>query len=118
MKTLLFCVLVLLLSNTADAQSSSPSIPPPSSPQIVEVPSGTLHLRAYFWKPAGPGPFPAVLFNHGSGAADAQHTAGQTMAEAAETLAPLFLKMATLSFIFAGGARVFPPTKARLRKTF
>jgi len=33
-----------------------------------------------------------VLFNHGSGAADAQHTAGQTMAEAAATLAPLFLK--------------------------
>ena len=33
-----------------------------------------------------------MLFNHGSGAADAQHTAGQTMAEAAATLAPLFLK--------------------------
>jgi dienelactone hydrolase len=33
-----------------------------------------------------------VLFNHGSGADDAQHTAGQTMAEAAANLAPLFLK--------------------------
>jgi dienelactone hydrolase len=33
-----------------------------------------------------------VLFHHGSGAADAQHTAGQTMAEAAANLAPLFLK--------------------------
>jgi carboxymethylenebutenolidase len=34
----------------------------------------------------------AVLFNHGSGAEDAQHTAGQTMAEAAAILAPVFLK--------------------------
>jgi len=33
-----------------------------------------------------------VLFNHGSGAADAQHTAGQTMAEAAASLAPVFLR--------------------------
>jgi dienelactone hydrolase len=33
-----------------------------------------------------------VLFNHGSGSTDAQHTAGQTMAEAAATLAPVFLK--------------------------
>jgi len=51
-----------------------------------------MHLKAYFWKPSGAGPFPAVLFNHGSGAADAQHTAGQTMAEAAANLAPIFLK--------------------------
>jgi carboxymethylenebutenolidase len=91
MKTVLFFIFVLLVANAVAAQSSSPSNPQ-SSPQIVEVRSGTLHLKAYFWKPAGPGPFPAVLFNHGSGAADAQHTAGQTMAETAENLAPLFLK--------------------------
>jgi carboxymethylenebutenolidase len=91
MKTVLFFVLVLLIANAAVAQSSSPSNPQ-TSPQIVEVRSGTLHLKAYFWKPAGPGPFPAVIFNHGSGAVDAQHTAGQTMAETAENLAPLFLK--------------------------
>ena len=92
MRTLLFSAFALLLSNAGVAQSTLPSNPPSASPQIVEVRSGTLHLKAYFWKPAGPGPFPAVLFNHGSGAADAQHTAGQTMAEAAATLAPLFLK--------------------------
>jgi carboxymethylenebutenolidase len=64
----------------------------PIPPQIIEVPSGNLHLKAYLWKPAGPGPFPAVMFNHGSGAEDAQHTAGQTMAEAAANLAPVFLE--------------------------
>jgi carboxymethylenebutenolidase len=92
MKALLFSVCALLLSNAGVVQLSSPSNLPVASPQIVEVPSGALHLKAYFWKPAGPGPFAAMLFNHGSGAADAQHTAGQTMAEAAASLAPLFLK--------------------------
>lgn len=77
---------ILLLSVAGFAQSSQPI-----APQIVDIPSGNLRLRAYFWKPAGSGPFPAVLFNHGSGA-DAQHTAGQTMAEAAANLAPVFLK--------------------------
>ena len=44
-------------------------------PQTVEFPSGKLHLTAYLWKPVGPGPFPAVLFNHGSGGATADQTA-------------------------------------------
>jgi carboxymethylenebutenolidase len=83
MKTVLFAALALLLPNAARAQAS---------PQVVEIRSGTLRLKAYFWKPAGTGLFLAVLFHHGSGAADAQHTAGQTMADAAASLAPLFLK--------------------------
>jgi len=61
-------------------------------PETVVVPSGKLRLKAYLWKPTGPGPFPTVLFNHGSGGADAGHTAGLPMTEAAEKLAPLFLK--------------------------
>src|SRR5881398_1295365 len=42
--------------------------------QTVLVPSGNLRLKAFLWKPNGPGPFPAVLFCHGSGGADAGHT--------------------------------------------
>ena len=61
-------------------------------PDTVVVPSGKLRLKAFLWKPAGSGPFPAVLFCHGSGGADANHTAGLPMTEAAKTLAPLFLK--------------------------
>jgi dienelactone hydrolase len=75
-----------------EVQSSPPSTQAPIIPEIVELPSGALHLKGYLWKPAGPGPFPAVMFNHGSGAKDAQHTAGRTMAEAAADLAPVFLK--------------------------
>lgn len=87
MKALSLFVFPLLLSVAAFGQASQPI-----APQIVEIPSGSLRLKAYWWEPAGPGPFPAVLFNHGSGAADAQHTAAQTMAEAAANVAPVFLK--------------------------
>jgi carboxymethylenebutenolidase len=91
MKTIVVLALALQLSAVALAQTVSPSAPP-AAPQIVDVRSGELHLKGYFWKPAGPGPFPAILFNHGSGADDPQHTAGRTMAEAASDLAPIFLK--------------------------
>jgi carboxymethylenebutenolidase len=60
--------------------------------ETVVVPSGKLRLKAFLWKPAGPGPFPAVLFCHGSGGGDAGHTAGLPITEAGEKLAPLFLK--------------------------
>lgn len=66
--------------------------PASTVPETVVVPSGKLQLKAFLWKPNGPGPFPTVLFDHGSGGADADHTAGLPMTEAAEKLAPLFLK--------------------------
>jgi dienelactone hydrolase len=62
------------------------------TPDTVVVPDGQLHLKAFLWKPSGPGPFPAVLFCHGSGGIDADHTAGLTMREAAEKIAAPFLK--------------------------
>jgi carboxymethylenebutenolidase len=62
------------------------------APETVVVPSEKLPLKAFLWKPSGPGPFPAVLFCHGSGGADAGHTAGLPITEAAEKLAQLFLK--------------------------
>jgi carboxymethylenebutenolidase len=40
---------------------------PPFAPATISVHSGTLTLRALMWRPAGRGPFPAVLLNHGNG---------------------------------------------------
>ena len=40
-----------------------------AAPDTVVVQSGTLELRALLWRPVGRGPFPAVLFSHGSGPA-------------------------------------------------
>ena len=36
-------------------------------PELVAIPSGEATLHAHVWRPAGHGPFPAVLINHGSG---------------------------------------------------
>jgi dienelactone hydrolase len=58
----------------------------------VEIPSGNLHLKAFLWTPTGSGPFPVVLFNHGSGGATADLTADMPITKAAEKLAPVFLK--------------------------
>jgi dienelactone hydrolase len=79
---------LLVLTSVALATGQPASL----VPETVVIPSGQLHLKAFFWKPAGPGPFPAVLFCHGSGGAEADHTAGLPITEAAEKLAPLFLK--------------------------
>jgi carboxymethylenebutenolidase len=38
-----------------------------AAPHTVVVHSGSLTLRGLLWKPEGAGPFPAVLYNHGSG---------------------------------------------------
>ena len=84
-KTLLFLIALVSVALAIDSPSAI-------TPETVVIPSGQLHLKAFFWKPNGPGPFPTVLFNHGSGGADADHTAGLPITLAAERLAPLFLK--------------------------
>jgi carboxymethylenebutenolidase len=85
--TSLLSAVTLLLSGVPPGEPR-----PLVSPPTVEIPSGKLRLNAFFWKPDGAGPFPAVSFNHGSGGADAAHTAGLTMTEAAQRLAALFLR--------------------------
>jgi carboxymethylenebutenolidase len=46
-----------VLACRADAQPA---------PETVTITIGSLRLGAWLWRPAGEGPFPAVLFNHGS----------------------------------------------------
>lgn len=56
------------------------------------VPSGNLRLKGYLWRPPESAPSPAVLFVHGSGGTNAAHTGGFAITEAAERLAPTFIK--------------------------
>jgi carboxymethylenebutenolidase len=86
MKTLT-CLMAVFLPFLAFGQADQAT-----PPQLVDFPSGKLHLKGYLWKPSGTGPFPAVLFNHGSGGPDAMQTGGITIREAAETLALVFVK--------------------------
>jgi carboxymethylenebutenolidase len=37
-----------------------------SKPELVSFPGGDLVLRGYLYKPDGAGPFPAIIWNHGS----------------------------------------------------
>jgi dienelactone hydrolase len=51
-----------------------------SNPATIDIQSGSLKLRSLLWKPAGPGPFPAVLFSPGSGQPP-QHNLGSVFAK-------------------------------------
>jgi carboxymethylenebutenolidase len=86
--TRLFVSIALLLLSSALGQSKPSAI----EPQTVTIPSGNLQLKAFLWKPSGPGPFPTVVFNHGSGGPSAADTAGMPLTEAAGKLGPLFVK--------------------------
>jgi dienelactone hydrolase len=36
-----------------------------AAPELVEIPEGSVHLKSYLYRPAGEGPFPAVVALHG-----------------------------------------------------
>lgn len=57
-------------------------------PETVVVRSGNLQLKALLWRPNGPGPFPAVVFNHGE--APRPMTPAQAAAVARSALGPTF----------------------------
>lgn len=58
-------------------------------PDTVVVQSGPFNLHALLWRPPGHGPFPAVLFHHGSG-----HASGAASGDRRhpELLGPVFAK--------------------------
>lgn len=59
----MYSAIVAIALAAAGLRSGPTAIPEPAT---LIVPSGDLKLRALVWRPAGSGPFPAVLFNHGS----------------------------------------------------
>ena len=56
---------LVLLARTATAQSGTPVAPPLPYDTLFYQHDG-LKLEAYLYKPAGTGPFPLVVYNHGS----------------------------------------------------
>ena len=53
--------------------------PPPAQVEVVHFPSGKLTLGGNLYKPSGAGPFPAVLYNHGSAEGMLSDTASRAM---------------------------------------
>lgn len=58
--SLALTAIIATAGGTAHAQT-------PASIRSVSVPSGTLNLPGFLYRPAGDGPFPAVVVMHGSG---------------------------------------------------
>lgn len=72
--------LILVLLFLPQAQVSEP---PSALGEIVTINAGDRTLHGVLYRPAGPGPFPAVLYNHGS-------APGMLNNQAFEALGPLF----------------------------
>lgn len=66
-----------------------------SSAELVSFPSGNLTLHGVLYKPKGTGPFPAVVYNHGS-------APGMLSSEAFKVLGPVF---ASRGWVFFGPYR-------------
>lgn len=62
-----------------------PSKSPSSDEEVITFPSGELTLHGALYKPDGAGPFPAVLYNHGS-------APGMLSKQAFDALGPVFAK--------------------------
>ena len=61
-------------------------------PKSVVVHSGPATLHAMIWRPQGPGPFPAILLNHGSGRTHDDLERLGTYEQNAEKLGPVFAR--------------------------
>ncbi len=85
---ILFLFALLPLPPLRATSSSPPS-------ELVTFPSGTLTLTGVVYKPQGAGPFPAVVYNHGS-------ASGMISAQAFEALGPVF---ASHGWVFFGPFR-------------
>src|SRR3984893_5686042 len=55
---------LLLALGVTQALAQSAAVPQPYTE--VFYPSGTLRIQAYLYRPPGDGPFPLVIYNHGS----------------------------------------------------
>src|SRR5215472_5473333 len=86
LRVLVTVLVIFVALRLAEGQSRQAAVV-----RTVVVPSGDLRLKALLWIPAGLGPFPAIMFNHGR-SDDAVHTGGMAFRSAAETLAPIFVR--------------------------
>src|SRR5882762_4386813 len=72
-----------------------PSPTVPAAAEVISFQSGELILQGMLYKPEGTGPFPAVVYNHGS-------APGMLSKDAFETLGPVF---ASHGWVFFGPYR-------------
>ena len=59
-------LLTMFVALAAAAAETTENEGPPADAELVSFPSGDLTLRGFLYRPTGPGPFPAIVWNHGS----------------------------------------------------
>ena len=74
-----------LMFGTARAETSG-------GPQTLAIRSGSAILHAMLWRPTGPGPFPGILLNHGSGRSAEELKRLGPYERNADTLGPVFAR--------------------------
>src|SRR5262249_18439545 len=82
-------VLLAVLIQTVAIQGERDGV---AGPRTVVIRSGEVQLRGLFWRPRGRGPFPAILFNHGSGRSREELERLGPYERQAETLGPVLAR--------------------------
>jgi hypothetical protein len=103
-------VLVSALATTGEGKTSG-------GPETVTVHNGSVTLHALIWRPQGRGPFPAILFNHGSGRTPEELKRLGPYEQQAYLLGPMFARHGLCSCFYSGAASGCPPIKARTPST-
>ena len=99
--TPLLILLVLAGTSTRSKGTQHFAVAPP---ETVVVRSDTLNLHAVIWRPSGAGPFPGVLFNHGSGHGSGVGADGVPDQRRPELLGPVFARHGyTFFYLFRRG---------------
>jgi dipeptidyl aminopeptidase/acylaminoacyl peptidase len=84
--------LVVLAACKGSGSAGTGSMPVKITGEVVSFSSGNLELHGLVYRPQGQGPFPAVVYNHGS-------APGMLNASAAEALGPVFVARGWVFFM-------------------
>src|SRR5262245_35299022 len=82
----------LLAAGLIWMQTASPPAPATVRSETVVVRNGNVALHGRLFRPAGSGPFPAILLNHGSGRTPEELARFGPYEQNAETLGPVFAR--------------------------
>ena len=89
---------------TTLASPASTARAPADEPERVTVRSGDASLTAWLWRPRGPGPFPAVFVNHGSGRTPEELQRLGPYEDMAQRIGPVFARHGyVLMYLFRRG---------------
>jgi predicted acyl esterase len=103
-------VLVSALATTAEGQASG-------GPETIVVHNGTVTLHALLWRPQGHGPFPAILFNHGSGRTREELEQLGPYEQQADILGPVFARHGYVFLFLFRRASVCLPIRVQTPST-